>query len=110
MPAADEDGASDPMVIVYNTVDQDDNKKRMKDAERKTKVVESGATPSPLEVSDAIVLPSCGVVFKGAGSEKPHGMGKKSLQKSCPSSINTFQTKRQESVEELLCKSLILNI
>ena len=30
LPAADEDGASDPMVVVYNTVDEDSNKERMK--------------------------------------------------------------------------------
>ena len=30
LPAADEDGASDPLVVVYNTVDEDSDKKRMK--------------------------------------------------------------------------------
>ena len=30
LPAADEDGASDPMVVVYNTVDEDNNTERMK--------------------------------------------------------------------------------
>lgn len=33
LPAADEDGASDPMVIVYSTVDQDSDKDRMKSQE-----------------------------------------------------------------------------
>lgn len=30
LPAADDDGSSDPLVVVYNTVDQDANKDRMR--------------------------------------------------------------------------------
>ena len=45
LPAADEDGASDPMVIVYNTVDEDRDKERMKNQECKTRVVENNCDP-----------------------------------------------------------------
>ena len=45
LPAADEDGASDPMVVVYNTVDEDSNKERMKAQVCETECIEDNCDP-----------------------------------------------------------------
>lgn len=45
LPAADEDGSSDPMVVVYNTVDEDSNKERMKKQVCKTDCIEDNCDP-----------------------------------------------------------------
>ena len=45
LPAADEDGASDPLVVVYNTVDEDSNTERMKAQVCETKCIEDNCDP-----------------------------------------------------------------
>ena len=46
MPAADEDGASDPLVVCYSTIDEDTkNAKRMKAAVVETDVIENNCDP-----------------------------------------------------------------
>ena len=45
LPAADEDGSSDPMVIVYNSVDKNSDKKSMLKNVRKTKMIENNCDP-----------------------------------------------------------------
>ena len=46
MPAADEDGASDPLVVAYSTIDEDaKNKDRMKANVVESDVVENNCDP-----------------------------------------------------------------
>ena len=45
MPAADEDGSSDPKVIVFNTVDHDSDKKRMLKQVQQTITVDNNCDP-----------------------------------------------------------------
>ena len=52
LPAADEDGASDPMVVIYNTVDQDSNEKRMLENVVKTEVIDNNLDPMFYELKE----------------------------------------------------------
>ena len=45
MPAADEDGASDPLVVAYSTIDEDRNDDRMKKNVVESDVVENNCDP-----------------------------------------------------------------
>ena len=45
LPAADEDGSSDPKVIVFNTVDHDSDKKRMIKQVQQTETVDNNCDP-----------------------------------------------------------------
>ena len=45
LPAADEDGASDPLVVCYSTIDEDSNKDKMKKSVVETDVVENNCDP-----------------------------------------------------------------
>lgn len=46
LPAADEDGASDPLVVCYSTIDEDGkDSKRMKEAVVETDVIENNCDP-----------------------------------------------------------------
>ena len=52
LPAADDDGASDPLVQIYSTVDSDSNKQRMLDQVIKTEVVENNLDPMFYELKE----------------------------------------------------------
>ena len=50
MPAADEDGASDPLVVAYTTIDEDSNEDRMKANVLESGVVENNCDPMYYEL------------------------------------------------------------